>query len=59
MDGELCWSAVRELVRVAIAETEKEWTEAAKGKTTRQVEELVAGQVRRRPERDERGQTTT
>ena len=42
-NGELCWSAVRELVRVAIAETEKEWTEAAKGKTTRQVEELVAG----------------
>ena len=41
--GELCWSVAREVTRVATEETESEWLEAAKGKTARQVEELVAG----------------
>src|SRR5687767_13425213 len=34
--GTVNWSTVRELTRVATAETEKEWLEAAKGKTVRQ-----------------------
>src|SRR5262245_6034339 len=41
--GRLSWSAVRELTRVAVAETEREWLELGVGKTLRQVEELVAG----------------
>jgi hypothetical protein len=41
--GELPWSAVRELSRVAIAETEADWVAAALGKTVRQVEEMVSG----------------
>ena len=41
--GALSWSAVRELSRVATAETEAEWIEAARGQTVRQVEELVSG----------------
>jgi hypothetical protein len=41
--GTVNWSTVRELTRVAIAETEEEWLEAAKGKTVRQVEALVNG----------------
>src|SRR5262245_29331943 len=35
-DAQLCWSAVRELSRVAIPETEAAWLEAAAGKTVRQ-----------------------
>ena len=42
-DGRLSWSAVRELTRVAVAETESEWLELAAGKSLRQLEELVAG----------------
>jgi hypothetical protein len=34
---------VRELTRVAVAETEAEWLELATGKSLRQLEELVAG----------------
>src|SRR5262249_49263307 len=30
--GELCWSVVREVSRVATAETEREWIELARGK---------------------------
>ncbi|MEO8178518.1 MAG: HNH endonuclease [Deltaproteobacteria bacterium] len=41
--GALHWSAVRELTRVAVAETEREWLEVARGKSVRQLEELVAG----------------
>ena len=39
----LNWSAVRELTRVAVGETEREWLRLATGKSLRQLEELVAG----------------
>jgi 5-methylcytosine-specific restriction endonuclease McrA len=42
-DGSLSWSAVRELTRVATASNEEAWLEVAKGRTLRQIEELVAG----------------
>jgi 5-methylcytosine-specific restriction endonuclease McrA len=42
-DGSLSWSAVRELTRVATARNEEAWIEAAKGRTLREIEELVAG----------------
>jgi hypothetical protein len=42
-DGAVNWSAVRELTRVATAESEHAWLEAARGRTARQIEELVAG----------------
>jgi hypothetical protein len=41
--GAVNWSAVRELTRVATAETEGEWLEVARGKTVHQLEALVAG----------------
>src|SRR5262245_42186685 len=41
--GRLSWSAVRELTRVAVAETEADWLELAAGKSLRQLEEVVAG----------------
>jgi hypothetical protein len=41
--GRLSWSALRELTRVAVRETEGEWLELARGKSVRQLEELVAG----------------
>jgi hypothetical protein len=41
--GLLSWSAVRELTRVAVAETEAAWIEVACGKTVRQLEQLVEG----------------
>jgi 5-methylcytosine-specific restriction endonuclease McrA len=41
--GTLTWSAVRELTRVAVAETERDWLAAAAGKSVRQLEQLVAG----------------
>ena len=40
--GEVSWCAVRELTRVAVPETEDDWLAAARGKTIRQLEELVA-----------------
>ncbi|MEO8552353.1 MAG: DUF222 domain-containing protein, partial [Kofleriaceae bacterium] len=40
--GELHYSAVRELTRVATAETEAAWCETARGKNVRQIEELVS-----------------
>jgi len=43
--GELVWSAVRELTRVATADTERTWLDAARGLTVRQVEELVSGRA--------------
>jgi hypothetical protein len=42
-DGALSWSAARELTRVATAESELAWLEAARGRTVRQIEEMVAG----------------
>ena len=44
--GALHWSAVRELTRVAVPDTEREWLEVARGKTVQQLETLVAGQPR-------------
>jgi hypothetical protein len=41
--GELSWSAVRELTRVVVSETEHEWLEFARGKTLRQLEQVLAG----------------
>jgi hypothetical protein len=41
--GELSYSAVRELTRVATAETEASWLAAAEGKAVNQIEQLVAG----------------
>ena len=42
-EGALSWSAVRELSRVATAETEREWLGIARGKTAREVERFVSG----------------
>jgi hypothetical protein len=39
--GELCFSAVRELTRVATPATETSWLAAARGKSLREVEQLV------------------
>jgi len=44
-EGELSWSCVRELTRVAVAETETQWLAAACGKAVRQVEQLVSGHL--------------
>lgn len=41
--GELCFSAVRELTRVATPATERAWCDDAAGKNLRQIEERVAG----------------
>src|SRR6185295_1851032 len=41
--GDLAWSAIRELVRVATPATETEWRRAAQGRTLREVERLVSG----------------
>jgi hypothetical protein len=41
--GERSWTAVRELTRVATADTEGEWLEAAAGKSARDVQQLAAG----------------
>jgi hypothetical protein len=41
--GELAHSAVRELSRVAIADTEAAWLEAARGKSLREIEAMVSG----------------
>ncbi len=40
--GELCFSAVRELSRIATAETEQRWGDWAKDHTVRQIEKAVA-----------------
>ena len=44
--GELCFSAVRELSRVATSATEAAWRDRGLGKNLRQIEELVAGHAR-------------
>jgi hypothetical protein len=41
--GELAHSAVRELSRVAVPDTEAAWLEAAQGKSLREVEAMVSG----------------
>lgn len=41
--GKLTWSGVRELTRVATAETEHDWIAAAAGTTARETERLVSG----------------
>ena len=43
--GMLNWSGVRELTRVAVASTQSEWLEVARGKTVHQLEALVAGKL--------------
>jgi hypothetical protein len=45
-EGTLRWSAVRELARVATAETELEWLEVARGRSVHEVERLVSGRRR-------------
>lgn len=44
-DGRLCYSAARELTRVAVAETEDSWLSAATGHSVREIEELVSGHL--------------
>jgi 5-methylcytosine-specific restriction endonuclease McrA len=41
--GTLPWSAVRELTRVAVPETEGQWLEAAQERAVHQVEKMVKG----------------
>ena len=41
--GELPFTALRELTRVAVPRTEREWRQEAAGKTLRQIEDMVAG----------------
>jgi hypothetical protein len=55
--GRLNWSAVRELSRVAVPATERQWIAVARGATAREVERMVSGLARgdkptdrRRPE---------
>jgi hypothetical protein len=43
--GELCFSAVREVSRVATAGTEHEWLDAVRGKGLRMIEDLVSGKA--------------
>ncbi|HUH05704.1 MAG TPA: hypothetical protein VML75_27105 [Kofleriaceae bacterium] len=42
-EGRIPWTAVRELSRVAIGETEGVWLDAAAGHSVRQIEAMVAG----------------
>ncbi len=41
--GETSWSALRELTRVAMPDTERDWLNAAHGRTVREIEQLVSG----------------
>ncbi|MFN0248038.1 MAG: hypothetical protein ACKV2T_14200 [Kofleriaceae bacterium] len=41
--GELSFSAIKELARVATRSTERAWCDAARGKNLREVEQLVSG----------------
>jgi hypothetical protein len=45
-EGELSYSAVRELTRIATTETEQAWLDEARGKNLRQIEAMVAGRKR-------------
>lgn len=42
-NGELSFSTLRELTRIVVPETEDEWFEHARGKTSREVERMVSG----------------
>jgi HAMP domain-containing protein len=42
-DGQVSWSSLREITRVATPRTEAEWLQAARGRTVRQIERLVSG----------------
>jgi hypothetical protein len=42
-DGNVSWSSVRELTRVATSATERDWLEASRGCTMREIERLVSG----------------
>ena len=42
-DGSVPWSTARELTRVATPQSEHAWLQASRGRTLRQVEQLVAG----------------
>ena len=44
--GELAHSAVRELSRVAVPDTEETWLEATRGKSLREIEAMVSGRKR-------------
>jgi hypothetical protein len=44
--GEVNWSCVRELTRVAVPETEEEWLAVSRGQSVRHLEALVSGHVR-------------
>src|SRR5215471_3291017 len=41
--GALSWSAVRELTRVVVPDTEHRWLDLTQGRSLRQIEELVSG----------------
>ena len=41
--GSICFSVAREVTRVTTPSTEREWLEAARGRTVREVEHLVSG----------------
>jgi hypothetical protein len=45
-EGAVAYSVVRELTRVATADTEAAWLEAAQGRTAREVERLVSGRTK-------------
>jgi hypothetical protein len=45
-DGELSWSIVRELTRVATDETEADWLAGSRGRKARDVERMVSGHAR-------------
>src|SRR5215510_9050920 len=42
-EGSISFSAARELTRVAIPSTEREWLDATQNRTVREVEQLVSG----------------
>ena len=42
-EGNVSWSSVRELTRVATRATERDWLEASRGRTVREIEKLVSG----------------
>src|SRR5687768_16333239 len=44
-NGELCFSAARELTRVATADNELAWIEAAHAKTAREIGKMVSGRA--------------
>ena len=41
--GDRTWSAVREMTRVAVIETEREWLDFSAGRTVRELEQAVRG----------------